>query len=1613
MGFLIPIFTAIVSIGTAVVAAIVAAGPIAIIAATIAVAAVVAYVVTPFLTPDYGDMGAGGAMGDSQSIQQGVLVTRTGSDQSIPVIYGYRKAGGIITFAETGNTDNKYLYVAYVFCEGAVEGIQDLFIQDFQMPSSIIQELNAGKIVNVSEGKYAGRAKLQFFQGQYFSNAANSTVGSESILGDAPSWSVDMNYNGLAVMFARFEWKAVETQEDSDNNPFGGSIPELQATILGKKIADATSPNASGYTYDVAPVRYSSNPVDHLMDYLRNPRYGKGLRNSDFDWESFRKSALKCNTVVQYVDSGTSGPILTSNIVIDTGQKLLTNVKSMLSGFRAYMPDVAGKYKLKIEDAGDPDDILSGVATIVNTFDEDNIVGNIVYTGIERSAKYTSVKVGYIDPDKKWSRAEVVYPESAAARQVYINEDNGRINQGETSFIGLTNYAIAKDMARLIFNKSRYQESCSITVSSEGIELEPGDNVYIQSKLLNFGTIPWRVISISINADMTVDLACVRNKDDIYPHTRVGEEDIVLPPYIPRRAQIYYPAVQSTIPVGLVPPTHATVPRIHSAPFINAVTPTTFSSAGTNQVNILGGNYYNGVNVLFIGNDGTEYQPTSVSRLSNGLIETGTLASMTSGNQPYDVQVINNGDNGSLTTTKFNVITVNNIPPVSDVPDIVDPPIIVDPNLLAPPEVSDHTPKFAASAGVTPITITGNYFRPGIEAYFFGKDGTKYNAVSVTRNSQRSLTISSIGTMTSSNQPYSIYLVNDSEYGSYDVLITNSFNVDGTNPPSVTDPSNNPIVQVPRSVPRIDSASPLQVVDATETVVTLYAGNIYPGVTAIWVGNDGTTYAPAGQERLDINSYRITTNSGMTNANEPYGIRMTQRPEFGATQILQNNLVNVDDNTVVPPPVIEVPEDPYIPPVTPNPTDPPSDGDTPNDPPTDPGEAKGGDDTIDITNIDYNFHSDGLVNVTLSFAQPSNAMYEKVKGYVKRNTSDFYQDFEIRSRPGPGNIITHSIENLFADSEYEIITRVVYNDNSGSSKVATIKVTTTASAAEAGGDPVEYVTAAAGGWPSDSVISSKARDNRMGIKRGAFILAGGVPSSPRRMTITFLQDFYTGNPNADITGVKVYSKTTTATKWQSDFVLFPDNYAPGTEVTVECPAPLGFPTYPAVPTSAQQDVDFIFRWLYKGGEESTSQQRITLQVEYNTGVYNFDPFYGKSGRHEHSSEYYFELADLSAPAASANIFMNLTDVTPLNSRGTNEMQVYMTPPDNSVIADWAGVRFRSRPVQPGADPEFETYTQTSVKVNPVSGIAYYIVPTIFEQDREWIITPLYRDPSTGERVDSTESWFGSGYISDRTSGRDIPSTGIRWYNKFNWRRMKTAEALKTIDLAFPAPANPAVDITGFYTNSNGDQYGGYWAWAEITFDHRKVANYTGIDIYRRKNKSAQFTNSSNFRHLNTWEKVQYNTVNNSGSQTIILRAALEDSRNGYFNPAAAVSSSNAVFQSYAKRGPSYYYVDTKSVEYTEFLIVTRTTAGTSTVAMHLQPALGNRFNTVKRDELAGSRADEVLLTNYTGVHLTALELNLEQAHTGVTTNELVTNVWRLTPYTIPAYFDVWQASDVL
>jgi len=535
-------------------------------------ASVVNFIAQPFMGMFGGSADIPSAEQEAQR-QQGVLVQREGSTSRVPVVYGYRKLAGTVTFAETGSNNNKYLYVAYVFSEGVVEGLREVFIDDWQLPVELTADLNAGRTVAVNTDRYKDRVLLEWYPGSYFKRPQDSPVGASvarGIFQDAPSFTENMVYNGLAVLFARYEWKQIETQEDADNNPFSGNIPQVQVGLLGKKVASLLI-DAEQYQYEQAGERYSTNPAECLLDYLRNPRYGKGLLNRDFDWDSWKRSARKCNQTVTYLDSRSdiTGPILTCNAVVDTGQTLMNNTKNFLQNFRAYMPYVQGKYKLRIEDAGNLYDITSGVATIAATFTPDNIVGSVSYTGIERSNKYNSVAVNYVDPDQKFSVQQVIFPETEQARQVFIDRDGGRVNRQEATFSNITNFAIAKDMARLLFNKSRRQETASLTVTSQALELEPGDSIRIQSNILNFGDDPWRIISFKVNDNMTVQLSCVRNPDDIYPYVRAGEEDFVLPTYVPKGSTIYFPSSRNRPALGLVPPTQAVYPEDFAASPVN------------------------------------------------------------------------------------------------------------------------------------------------------------------------------------------------------------------------------------------------------------------------------------------------------------------------------------------------------------------------------------------------------------------------------------------------------------------------------------------------------------------------------------------------------------------------------------------------------------------------------------------------------------------------------------------------------------------------------------------------------------------------------------------------------------------------------------------------------------------------------------------------------------------------------------------------------------------------------------------------------------------------------------------------------------------------------------
>lgn len=1312
------------------------------------VSSVVNFIAQPFLgllggAPDIPDAAA------EANRQQGVLITQQGSTVQIPVVYGYRQVGGSITYAETGSDNNQYLWVAYELSEGPIEGLRELFIDDNQLPADIIPLLNNGQTVNVSTGKYKDRLKLQFSHGNFFDPPSSSPVGQWSILSDAPSWKQSMIYNGCAVLFARYEWKQIETQEDADNNPYTGNIPTIKATVLGRKIASLTISNPDGYTYDNAPTRYSTNPAEVLLDYLRNPRYGKGLKNTDIDWDSFKTAAAKCNQIVEHVN-GINGKILTTNYVLDTGQTLFANTKNLLMGFRAYMPFSQGKYKLRIEDAGNPTDITSGVATIVATFNEDNIQGPVTFSAVERTSKYNQVQVNYVDPDKKFSVESVIYPETDSERQTYIDKDGGRVNKLEATFPTITNYAIAKDLARLLFNKSRFQESVSFTASSQALELEVGDNIYIQSKMLNFGSTPFRVVSMRINNDMTVDLGCVRNDDTLYPHTRAGEEDIVLPPYIPKGATISYPKTIGGLPVGLVPPTHAPTPILHYPPRIFGIDPLDIDSAGYTTITIDGSDFVNGITAQWIGNDGTIYTPDSaggsdVEFVSSNRIRFETLPGMGAANEPYDLKVINPASAGSLTARVNNVLAFD----------------------------------------------------------------------------------------------------------------------------------------------------------------------------------------------------------GVANPGDP-----TQDP-----------------------PVPEPPEDPTI---TPDPTDPPDTGPDPNDPPSEPPvEVLTFDDTVEVTRVDYRVVGD-VVYADVTGVQPDRADYKELLIYFKRSiaTETVWTPQTVTLKPGPGKSFKFTVGPLLKGFTYILLSRVKYQTGELSTFIN--RVNLNASGAVTTEDPRDYFQIASSGWPTDPGEVVKRTDNKISSLTGQTLLTGGQPKDPKEIQITVKQDIYNQPANFDVSGVVVYYKSSAASQWNKRYHKFSSNYVPGTNQTFVIDY-VGSPVYPATPSAAQQNFDFIFRLTYKDGKESSEQIRVqgVSTERSNLGLYDYDPFFGEYFYKEKATSFNIEMVDPSAPSAASSMTIELDQITASLS-GNPEIRFYVKPPEASVLGDWRGVRVRYRKVIPGTDPDFEVYTSTDVQINSLSGLHYLPIAIDYDQDYEFVLTPMYSN--SGVRTDSTESLFGVGYVHRSQTREDYPTTG-NWLQAWNFVPMKTTLALKTIDAAFPAPPNPIVDIVEWKLISPRSASNNVKNYYRLKFNHHAISGFTQLNIYRRQfDPSAAFdqTSADNNYGVGRWEKLEITSLESSpGSTTVNLRPPLWYRE---FNAYYTIGGSQPLYYGNGLAQNNISALGTQFID--EFLIVAVDGSGEADTGWLL---LGNSGLPLvgEMDLLLSARPQEVTLSDYSDYNA-AYYRNLDQAITAIT-----------------------------
>lgn len=447
-------------------------------------------------------------MPEQNEFEKGILVNKQSNNASIPVLYGTRLLGGTRTFIQVEGATNQYLYICLVLCEGEINGINIIKVDDSDV--TFTGSLSHGVTVTSNDTRFGSTIKVQPFFG-------TDTQVQSTLLNEDASWNTlsTRRLKGICYLAIRIEW---------DRDKYGG-IPKIQAEVQGRKVDIIGSDNI------ITTNEFSTNPAFCLLDYLRNDRFGKGISLEEIDLKSFRDASVVADQEVLPFSGASVIPQFSLNVVLDTDKKIIDNVKFILRGMRGFLPYTEGLYRLVIETTG------SSVLSI----DKDNIIGGVKLISEKKNTKYNRINIDYISPDKNYERDTLVFPETDSAHQTLKTADGGFLQELNLDLNMITNPYQALQFAKVVLNRSRNQLTVECTVNAEALNLAVGDIVDLTDEILGMTAKPFRVIGLSINFDYTVILSLAEHQDSWYifdpkqqvavvPDTSLPNPFSILPP---------------------------------------------------------------------------------------------------------------------------------------------------------------------------------------------------------------------------------------------------------------------------------------------------------------------------------------------------------------------------------------------------------------------------------------------------------------------------------------------------------------------------------------------------------------------------------------------------------------------------------------------------------------------------------------------------------------------------------------------------------------------------------------------------------------------------------------------------------------------------------------------------------------------------------------------------------------------------------------------------------------------------------------------------------------------------------------------------------------------------
>jgi len=459
---------------------------------------------------------------------RGYQVSTRGSALDHQIIYGRMRTGGVIVFDETTGVNNLFLHRIIAFAGHEVESFDEVYIDDEVLTLDTNGEVTA-------PAKYAGKIRINEHLG------AADQLADADLVSESPKWTAEHRLRGIAYLYIRLQF---------DQNAFPNGVPDITATIKGKKVYDPRTETTA----------WSDNPALCLRDYLSEP-YGLAEESANIDDEIVSDAANVCDELVErpvntmYVGGeykiktvGTTDFTLYGSPNNDVGTVFTaTSVPGAESGAGGTGTIEVARYTCNgaFVTQSAPVDMLNDMLTSMGgllwyaqgewrmkpayyvaptlSFDEDDLRSNIaVKTRHSRRDNFNTVKGTFRGEESNWQVTD--YPEVSNA--AFVTADNNQESVLDLELPFTDNADEARRIARIVLERNRQQLTVSASFGLRAFQVQTGDIINLTIERFGWTNKEFEVTSwtfgLADNQDLQVQMTLREISESVFDEVDDG-----------------------------------------------------------------------------------------------------------------------------------------------------------------------------------------------------------------------------------------------------------------------------------------------------------------------------------------------------------------------------------------------------------------------------------------------------------------------------------------------------------------------------------------------------------------------------------------------------------------------------------------------------------------------------------------------------------------------------------------------------------------------------------------------------------------------------------------------------------------------------------------------------------------------------------------------------------------------------------------------------------------------------------------------------------------------------------------------------------------------------------